>query len=312
MAASEKGRLATNVERLVEQSVLGEVSAPVSRGDWRVGADGAPSLLPGVGGITYNCKVGDSALDWEADHVEPGVSVKAAKKESNAALNILACLGNVARVVSGDAKGQEGVVTGKHGGIEHVLVDFPDGTLSELVVGDKVQIRARGLGLKLLDLPGVSLMNMSPELLERMAPEQDGERLRVRVAHRIPAAIMGSGLGRSHTFSGDYDIQLFDEQVVERCGLAGLKLGDIVAVEDAEHTFGRVYRSGAVSIGVVVHSRCATAGHGPGLTSLMSSGEGKIVPVDDPSANIAAYLKIGRMRPTPAQAADSEAPGQKG
>ncbi|MHC4592816.1 MAG: DUF4438 domain-containing protein [Planctomycetota bacterium] len=301
--AKKKPKLKTNEKQLIEQSVLGEVSAPVSRGAWRVGPDGAPSILPGVGGITYNCKAGDSALDWEADHVEPGVSVKTDEQSKNTALNTLTCIGNVGRVVSGDAKGDEGVVTGKHGGIEHVLIDFPDSTLEKLVIGDKVQIRACGLGLKVLDMPQVSLMNMSPALLKKMAPERDGDSLRIRVSHRIPAAIMGSGLGRPHTFAGDYDIQLFDEDTVREHGLKALRLGDLVAIEDADHTFGRTYRTGAMSIGVVVHSRCATAGHGPGLTSLMSSREGKIIPVLDASANIANYLKIGRMRPPKASKA---------
>ena len=297
MAARKKPRLNTNEDRLVQQSVLGMVSGPVSRGTWRVDPDGVPAMLPGVGGITYNCKVGDSALDWEADHVEPGVSVKTEKTDQNTALNVLACVGNVGRVVSGDAKGDEGVVTGKHGGIEHVLMDFPDSTLDKLVVGDRIQIRACGLGLRLPDLPGVSLMNTDPRLLHAMAPQRQGDRLHVRVARRVPGAIMGSGLGRAHTFSGDYDIQLFDEHTVAQYGLADLRLGDVVALEDADSTFGRTYRTGAVTIGVVVHSRCTTAGHGPGLTSLMSSREGLIEPVLDPNANIARYLKIGRFRP---------------
>jgi hypothetical protein len=189
-------RLETNAARLIEQSVLGQVVAPVSRGTWRVGPDGVPSILPGVGGITYNCKVGDSALNWEADHVEPGVSLKTDNELQNAALNTLACVGNVARVVSGDAKGDEGVVTGKHGGIEHVLVDFADSTLDALAIGDKVQTRARGLGLRLLDMPHIALMNLTPELLEKMAPKRHGEILSVRVTHCIPAAVMGSGLGQ--------------------------------------------------------------------------------------------------------------------
>jgi len=290
-------RLRTNEERLVEESVLGEISSPVSGGTWRVGPDGTASILPGVGGITYNCKVGDSAVEWEADHVEPGVSVKNEKTDRNTALNTLACVGNIAHVVSGDAKGETGVVTGKHGGIEHVLADFSDAVLEKLVIGDKIQVRARGLGLKLIDLPHVALMNLDPALLKKMTPVRDGDRLRVRVTCVIPAAVMGSGLGRAHTFSGDYDIQLFDPDVVAEHGLAKLRLGDIVAVQDADHTFGRVYKRGAMSIGIVVHSCCKTAGHGPGLTSLMSSADGRIVPEVDPSANIAQYLKIGRKRP---------------
>jgi hypothetical protein len=297
VAALRSMPLRTNEEFLVEVSVLGEVAPPVSRGDWRVGADGVPTMLPGVGGITYNCKVGDSALAWAADHVEPGVSVKVKDADQNAALNVMACVGNVGRVLGGDAKGGEGVVTGKHGGIEHVLMDFPQEVLEAMAIGDRIQVRARGLGLKLLDWPQVAVMNMDPRLLERMGLQAAGELLRVPVAHRLPAAVMGSGLGRSHTFAGDYDIQLFDERIVEQYGLEDLRLGDVVAVMDADHTFGRTYRTGAVSIGVVVHSRCTTAGHGPGVTTLMSSREGRIEPVIDGSANIADHLGIGRRRP---------------
>lgn len=290
-------KLAINEDELVEISVLGEVDAPAGRGDWRVGPDGRPTMLPGSGGITYNVKVGDSALSWAADHVEPCVSIKSDNGADNTALNTLACVGNVARVVSGDAKGGEGIVTGLHGGIDHVLVDFADEVLDKLVIGDKVQIRARGLGLRLADVPDVAVMNTSPELLRRMAPGRDGRKLVVRVTHRLPAAIMGSGLGHSNTHSGDYDIQLFDEQTVRQCGLESLRLGDVVALEDADHTYGRIYRTGAVSIGVVVHSCCTTAGHGPGLTSLFSSREGRIATVIDPKANLADYFRIGRRRP---------------
>ncbi len=299
MAKQSTSRLETNAARLVEQSVLGQVFPPVSRGAWSVGPDGIPLILPGVGGITYNCKVGDSALDWAADHVEPGVSVKTEVEAQNVALNTLSCVGNVARVVTGDAKGAEGVVTGKHGGIEHVLVDFPDSALDALAVGDKIQVRARGLGLKIVDMPQIALMNVTPELLEKLVKGRDGDTLRVGVAHRVPARIMGSGLGHGHTFSGDYDVQFFDRKVVEQYGLDDLKLGDFVAIEDADHTFGRIYKTGAVSIGIIVHTRCTMAGHGPGVTSLMSSRDGKIEPVIDPSANIANYLKIGRARPRP-------------
>ena len=89
---------------------------------------------------------------------------------------------------------------------------------------------------------------------------------------------MGSGLGANQVNSGDYDIQLFDEAIVEQYGLDTLRLGDIVAIIDADHSFGRIYRQGAISVGVVVHTNCVTAGHGPGVTTLMTSADGKIIP----------------------------------
>jgi hypothetical protein len=103
---------------------------------------------------------------------------------------------------------------------------------------------------------------------------------------------MGSGLGANNTNSGDYDIQLFDEKVVEQYGLKSLRLGDLVAIIDADHSFGRIYRQGAISVGVVVHTNCVTAGHGPGVTTLMTSLDGRIIPEITRNANIASMLNL--------------------
>lgn len=293
--------LRVNVDKLVRISVVGEVSSPVFRSPYRISADGTPMVLPGVGGITYNIRVGDPAVGWEADHVEPGVSVKNKEKDeglpggANIALNTLACVGNEAAVASGDAKGSKGVVTGKHGGIEHVLVDFSTETMENLLIGDKILIKAFGVGLKLLDFPDVKVMNMDPKLLEATNPKPVDDKLEVPVTHIVPAGVMGSGLGANQTYSGDYDVQLFDESVKREYGLEDLRLGDLVAIQDADHSYGRIYRKGAVSIGIVVHSDCVTSGHGPGVTSLLTSSKGKIRPKIDADANIAKLLKLRDM-----------------
>ncbi|HJW65657.1 MAG TPA: DUF4438 domain-containing protein [Candidatus Bathyarchaeia archaeon] len=292
--------LKTNAEKLVRMSVMGEVASPVlGRSVYNVSATGTPSVLPGVGGITYNIRVGDLACGWEADHVEPGVSVENKENDArygqgaNAALNVLSCVGNETVVVNGDAKGAKGVVTGKHGGIEHVLVDFKPETMEKLMLGDKILVKAFGVGLKLLDFPEVKAMNMDPCFLkERLKPKAQGDKLEVPVTHMVPAAIMGSGLGSNQTFSGDYDIQLFDEKVIEQYGLEDLRLGDLVAIIDADHSFGRIYRQGAITVGIVVHTNCVTAGHGPGVTSLFTSASGKIIPRMDAKANVAKLLNL--------------------
>ncbi|HLN89094.1 MAG TPA: DUF4438 domain-containing protein [Candidatus Binatia bacterium] len=290
--------LRTNVEKLIKISVMGEIASPTIRSVYNVSATGKPLVLPGVGGITYNLRVGDSASGWEADHVEPGVSVENKENDArsgqaaNVAFNVLSCVGNQATLTTGEAKGAKGVVTGKHGGIEHVLVDFPSEVLEKLVLGDRILVKACGTGLKLLDHPDIKVLNMDPCLLETWNPKPSGSKLEVPVTHVVPAAIMGSGLGSNQVNSGDYDIQLFDETVVEQYGLEGLRLGDIVAIIDADHSFGRIYRQGAVSVGVVVHSNCVTAGHGPGVTTLMTSSDGRIVPQITHNANIASLLKL--------------------
>jgi hypothetical protein len=155
--------LKTNIDKLVRLSVVGEAVSPVfGRSVYRVSAQGNPMVLPGVGGITYNIRVGDPACGWEADHVEPGVSVENKENDvrfgqgANAAFNVLSCVGNEAVVATGEAKGAKGVVTGKHGGIEHVLVDVQTEVMDKLMIGDKFLIKTFGVGLKLLDFPGIS------------------------------------------------------------------------------------------------------------------------------------------------------------
>jgi len=291
--------LRTNVDKLVKLSVVGEIVSPlISRSIYTISANGSPVVMPGVGGITYNVRVGDRACGWEADHVEPGLSVENKENDprfgqgANAVFNVLSCVGNEAQVVTGDAKGSKGVVTGKHGGIEHVLVDVQPDVLDKLMLGDKVFVKAFGIGLKLLDFPEITVMNVDPRFLEALKPKSKGDTLEIPVTHIVPAALMGSGLGNSHTYSGDYDIQLFDEKSRKQYGLDSLRLGDLVAITDADHTYGRIYRQGAVSVGIVVHTNCVSAGHGPGVTRLFTSSKGKILPKIDAKANIASVLKL--------------------
>ncbi len=284
--------LKINREQLVMVSVVGEISSPRVRYPYRVGHDGVARVGPGTGGITYNVRVGDPALGWAGDHVEPGCSVKNKDELENGALNVLACVGNVARVVSGEAKGKTGYVTGKHGGIEHVLVDFPPDVLEQLCIGDKILIRAIGQGMTIEGFPEVRVMNLDPDLLEKMGIEVAGDRLRVPVAGIVPAELMGSGIGAPSAERGDYDITTQDVQVLREHGLEGLRLGDLVAIKDMSAFYGRAYRRGAVIIGVVVHSDSQISGHGPGVTCLLTSNGPQIEPVLCPEANIARYLGI--------------------
>ncbi len=211
-------------------------------------------------------------------------------------LNVLATIGNEARLVTGDGKGGVGIVTGKHGGIEHVMVDFPDDVLNKMTIGDRMQFRAYGVGLTFLDYPDVRVMSLNPRIVEQWGiGERDG-KLTVPVAKRVPAGIMGSGLGRDNAYRGDYDITMFDPLMVEQYDLADLRLGDFIAIEDADATFGRYYRTGSITIGIIAHADSNLAGHGPGVTCLLSSKSGAIDPVLDRGANIADILKIGTQR----------------
>lgn len=290
--------LRTNAQRLVAQSVLGFIVHPELslRNPYIVDSSGTAHIVPGTGGITYNVAVGDSALDFVGDHVEPGVSItqetKGKESSSLGGLCILACIGNEARVVSGAASAAKGVVTGKHGGVEHVIIDFPSSTLEKLVVGDRIQLRAFGQGLKLKDFPDIHVMNLAPRLLGKLGILQQNGQIIVPVTRVIPASIMGSGIGSRHSFRGDYDIQLSDKEIVQKYALQNLRLGDVIAVSDADCSFGRSFRMGAMTVGVVVHGSCITSGHGPGVTVIMTTARKLIVPKIVDGANIANYLGI--------------------
>lgn len=291
-------KVKTNEDKLVKISVMGEVASPVARSAYRITADGKAVTLPGVGGITYNVRIGDLATGWKADHVEPGVSIENKeddarfKQMANTSLNILSCVGNEAKVVTNDAKGEKGIITGKHGGIEHVMVDFSEEIMEKLIIGDKMMVKAYGVGLELVDYPEIKVMNIDPGLVSKFNFSENNEKLGIPVTHKVPARVMGSGLGADEVYTGDYDIQLFDEATNKEYGLDNLRFGDIVAIMDTDHSYGRIYKKDAVSVGIVVHSDCVIAGHGPGVTTLFTSTSGMIEPVIDSEANLATILKI--------------------
>jgi uncharacterized protein DUF4438 len=288
----------TNRSRLVAQILAAQVAPPsLPSSLYDVGADGVPRILPSVGGITLNVRVGDSAFAFEADHIEPAVSARHPDDKQNAAFCTLACIGNVATVASGEAKGERGVVTGKHGGIEHVMIDFPERIMERMQIGDTLSVRAFGVGLTIDDAGDVKVFNCDPDLLDKLVLRQaQGDKgrlpLRVPVARVVPARVMGSGLGRQTVTRGDYDIQCFDAATVREFGLDQLRLGDVVAIADADNSFGRVYRTGAVTIAVVSHGMSYIAGHGPGVTTLLTSASGALEPHVDARANLATILGL--------------------
>lgn len=296
-AAQDLRPLEVNRDHLVEMAALGEIRAPTfPNPPYRIAPDGSILTIPGTSSIVYNFRVGDTAIDMAGDHIEPGVSMSHPSDAERHALNVLAQIGNEVRIVSGEARGAVGTVIGKHGGIDNVMVEFPDAVYDDLVIGDRMQVRAIGLGMEATNVEGVAIRNMSPRLLDAlnaagMGVDRDG-MLQVPVTHLVPAKVMGSGLGRNHVASGDYDIQMFDEGVNERYNLNSLRMGDIVAIIDADNTHGRIYLEGAVTIGVISHGKSRVAGHGPGVTALLTSAEGRITPVMDPDANLSTLLNL--------------------
>lgn len=283
-----------NRGQLVEQSVTGRIHHPtIWHGNhFKLIHDGSSVVLPSVGGITYNVKLGDSVYGMRCDHVEPGVSMQNPDRGENDAVVTLACIGNEARVLSGDARGAKGYVTGFHGGIDHTLLWFAQEDLEKMAPGDSILIRTVGQGMEIEGMPDVFCTNLSPMLFDCMAPEIEDGHLRVHAVAKVPAHLMGAGQGEGSGFTGDYDIMTADHEELHKYGLDTLRYGDIVLLENCDNTYGRGFLRGAVSVGVVVHSDAGMMGHGPGVTTLMTSKNPVIDFVPDPNANLAVYWNL--------------------
>jgi hypothetical protein len=270
--------------------------------------------LPGTGGISLNQRIGDRCVGLAGDHIEPGVALRNNGREligprngPNNAFLTYACIGNRARIVSGPCAGRTGLVTGKHGGVNHVLVDFPERTMRRLRIGDRIQLESHGLGLRLRALPLVTPLNCAPELLERWVQETSAGRLRVPVTHAFPSQLMGSGFGKNNALRGDYDIQLADASARRRYRLGSLRFGDFVAICDASTSFGPSYRHGSMTVGIVVHGDSTVSGHGPGVTPLLSGPSEAFTLVRDSNANLAHVFGIRPLAPPRAYAPLTEA-----
>lgn len=279
-------RVRTNRDRLVTQILAGEVwPALADRHGYRVDADGVPFLLPGMGGVTLGAHLGDPATGYASDHLEPGLSVRAADPGANMALQFLSCVGNAVTVRSGPAAGAVGRVIGQHA---YVLVDLPEEQLAQISSGDRVSVAATGQGLKLTDHPAIVAKNVDPALLDALpiTTRADG-RLEVGVAARVPAAAVGAGAGMVSEFAntdlmGAYAGQGGDLSL----GLESLRIGDLVVLEDQDHRFGRGFRPGYLTVGVISTGHCRLFGHGPGPSTILSGPAEAFAIVDDADANL--------------------------
>jgi hypothetical protein len=295
-------KVATNAARLVRQVLTGEVWPPLAdRHAYRVGPDGQPFLLPGMGGVTLDVHCGDPATGYASDHLEPGASIRHRDPGANLALQFLTCVGNQVRVVSGPAAGATGHVIGQHA---YVLADFTGTAAAELTTGDAVTVLAVGQGLVLPEHPQVVVKNCDPGLLAAMpgGTRPDG-RLEVHVAARVPAEAIGAGAGMASEYANTDLMGAYAGLGADlSLGLEGLRIGDLVALADADHRYGRGYRPDYLTIGVISTGQCMMFGHGPGPSTLMSGPASAFCLVDDLDANLARWL-----HPQPAQSAPDPA-----
>jgi hypothetical protein len=166
--------------------------------------------------------------------------------------------------------------------------------MEKMAIGDRVQVKVWGVGLRIHGFDGVKVEKIDPLLLESTGITAEKGQLIVPVAEEIPAYIMGSGLGHLPVAEYvDYDIQSTCPDAVKELGLEDLRLGDVVALRDQYCGYGRGYLRGAMTIGVVIHGASDIAGHGPGVNPILTCRAGEVKPTIDREANIAKYLNIG-------------------
>jgi hypothetical protein len=280
--------LRTNEEQLVVLGIEASVSHPTQSGSYAVDDYGRPIILPGMSGVVRNVRVGVLVYRWAGDHLVPGVCAGCSDRGRHQALQFLACLGNTVRVTSGPAAGAEGTVVGKHA---FVLVDFPQEALDALAPGDRLLVRARGQGLRLLDFPDVALRSCSPELLRTVIQPREGT-LHVEVVTEIPAYLMGAGLGMSSEWA-NADVMFTRRETVDRHGVGELRLGDVVVMHDQDHRFGRGYHKGMSALGIVAHGgHAGIPGHGTGVVTILSAPSDRLEPVTKARANVRELLEL--------------------
>jgi hypothetical protein len=242
-------------------------------------------VRPGQGGVAPDVGLGDAADPWASDHLEPGASVGHPDAAANDAIQLFACVGNRATVLDGPAAGATGVVIGKHGA---VLVAFPRSMAARLAPRSWLAIDARGVGLALDDEPDTSCHSCSPGLLEALIAgrARDG-RLRVPVVASFPAEAAGAGIGMPAS-KFNIDLQV-DAPAIARIA-ARLRFGDVVALHDHDHRWGRQRRPGWVAIGVIAHGHSVGGGHGLGMTTLLTGPLARLAPEPAPDANLEQLL----------------------
>ncbi|MFP3950519.1 MAG: DUF4438 domain-containing protein [Candidatus Bathyarchaeia archaeon] len=286
--------LKTNKDKLIVTAVQAVIQPASGRG-YSTTWDGKAKHSIGTASINYTTHMGDKVYKWaNADHVEPDITVQGRDKPSasDCAIAILACIGNEAKVVSGDAKGEKGVYIGRHAGSDD-LIWFPPEVVEDLAVDDRIQIKTCGVGLKITGHEDIKVNKISPEFLENMGIEEEEGKIVVPVARELPGWVLGAGIGYDPSVETvDYDIQTTCPEINEELDLKNLRLGDIIAIKDHYDAWGRGRYEGAATIGVIVHGWSDSGGHGPGVNPILSGLPGRIETKPDPHANVAYILDI--------------------
>jgi hypothetical protein len=273
----------TNAARLVRTRLTAMITPTAA--NRAVAPDGRLDVLPGQGGVVMGVRLGDPALDWRGDHVEPGISLAHADVSVNRAIQILSCVGNPVEVADGPARGTRGLIYGKHGA---VLAALPQDKLALAAPGDRVVVEACGAGLVLDDAVELTCLSLSPDLAQRWLSGPEGEgRILVPIAAELPPDAAAAGIGMP---SQRFNMDLHSDQppMAEAC--RQLRFGDLVAVRDQDHRFGRRFRRGWNAVGVISHGRTIASGHGLGFMTLLTGPAEQMRLTVSDQANVAKLM----------------------
>lgn len=294
MSAGRGRTVAANLAGVIESSQVG--STP-----YRVDETGRPYVPIGDGGVVLGPRLGDGVTAFDGDHLAAGVTLAHPDQAARFALTAFACIGNTARITSGDAAGAVGTVIGQRGEEGRVLVLLDQEVLAAVQPGDGVSVRAHGQGAVLPDAPdGVAMLNLDPALVAPLGIGVTGGRVSVEVRAVLPSRYAGNGIGRPGEM---WDVDLAIPSGPE---LESLRLGDLVAVTDLDVRHDMGFRRGWMTIGVVVHGTSPMPGHGPGITPVLTGPAAAFdaeVVTDRPAALAAALESVGSRRSAVAEAA---------
>lgn len=276
--------MATNSSKLVTTRLKAQIQ-PASANQ-ALAPNGVLHTLAGQGGVVTGIALGDVAGKWAGDHVEPGVSLGHPDPAANQAVRFLSCVGNSVEVLAGPAAGARGIVFGKHGA---VLAMFAPEVLAQLAPGDWVSIDAQGIGFADDAFPDLTFHSCSPGLFAAMTRTADVKSFHIGVAAVLPSIAAAAGIGMPAAMF-NMDLHTSSPPVADLA--KGLRFGDLVAVMDQDHRYGRQYRKGWTMVGIISHGSTVGGGHGLGLMTLLTAPSTLLKFEINEQANLASLLPL--------------------
>ena len=122
-----------------------------------------------------------------------------------------------------------------------------------------------------------------------MAGRAPDGRLRIPVVATLPAEAAAAGIGMD---VARFNIDLQIDQPPVALPASGLRFGDLIAVLDQDHRFGRRFAPSWLVVGAIAHGHSIGGGHGLGMVSLLSGPAERIALERSPAATLHDLLRL--------------------